>query len=126
MQFGVPLLFSGDFVSCLSPWVRGRVRQIDCVLVKGSNQPVALFTYDVSLDLVGRPGLPSGPQHSQHSWDSPAGLEEEAEEQERMWREYGDEWAENPDLITTWAITPQFKEVFDRGFTVGVSLSARG
>jgi class 3 adenylate cyclase len=35
-QFGVPLLISSDFVACLSPFVRQRVRQIDRVTVKGS------------------------------------------------------------------------------------------
>jgi len=46
-QYGVPLLLSRDFVDCLSPAVRSRVRQVDCVTVKGSTQPVGLFTYDL-------------------------------------------------------------------------------
>lgn len=37
-QFGVSLLLSGDFVDLLSPWVQQRVRQIDCVTVKGSDR----------------------------------------------------------------------------------------
>ena len=34
----------------LSPPVRALVRQVDCVVVKGSKQPVGLFTYDLSTD----------------------------------------------------------------------------
>ena len=33
-QFGTTLLMSEDFVCMLSPFVRRRVRQIDCVTVK--------------------------------------------------------------------------------------------
>ena len=40
------------FVDCLSPTVRSRVRQVDSVCVKGSNQPMGMFTYDIALDGV--------------------------------------------------------------------------
>jgi len=49
-QFGVPLLLSDAFVSLLSPTVRRRVREIDCVTVKGSNQPIGLYTMDIDAD----------------------------------------------------------------------------
>ena len=49
-QFGVPLLLSEAFVSLLSPAIRQRVRQIDCVTVKGSNQPIGLYTFDIDAD----------------------------------------------------------------------------
>jgi class 3 adenylate cyclase len=49
-QFGVPLLLSNAFVSLLSPAVRKRVREIDCVTVKGSNQPIGLYTMDIDAD----------------------------------------------------------------------------
>ena len=52
-QYGVPLLLSGDFAACLSPAVRGRVRQVDRVTVKGSTVPVALFAYDLDLERAG-------------------------------------------------------------------------
>ena len=48
-QFGVPILFSGQVYSILSPEVQEMCRQIDCVLVKGSKTPIKLFTLDVSL-----------------------------------------------------------------------------
>ena len=34
-QFGVPLLFTGDFAALLSPAVQEEARQIDCLTVKG-------------------------------------------------------------------------------------------
>ena len=39
-------------MDCLSSAVRSRVRQVDCVTVKGSNQPMGMFTYDIALDGV--------------------------------------------------------------------------
>jgi hypothetical protein len=44
------MLLSEDFVRLLSPGIRQRVRQIDCVTVKGSRQPIGLYTYDMSVD----------------------------------------------------------------------------
>ena len=37
--------------------VRRRVRQIDCVTVKGSVRPMGLYTYDVTLEAVPLPSL---------------------------------------------------------------------
>ncbi|PNH03068.1 Adenylate cyclase [Tetrabaena socialis] len=54
-QFGVALLLSEDFVECLSAEVREKVRQIDCVTVKGSTQPMGLFTYDICTDAIPEP-----------------------------------------------------------------------
>ena len=40
-QFGTSILLSEDFVNMLSPFVRQRVRQIDCVTVKvGGSAPL--------------------------------------------------------------------------------------
>ena len=33
-------------------------------------------------------------------------------------QDYDDEWAENPDLTSTWGITAAFKRRFDEGFQV--------
>ena len=49
-QYGVTVLLSDAFVAMLSPRVAARVRQVDCVTVKGSQQPVGLYTYDTSTD----------------------------------------------------------------------------
>merc|ERR1712078_577492 len=42
-QFRTPILLSEHFVALLSPSTQARVREIDRVCVKGSNQPVSLF-----------------------------------------------------------------------------------
>lgn len=54
-QFGVQILLSSDFVSMLSPTVAAQCRQIDCVTVKGSNQPVGLFTFDAEPEMIADP-----------------------------------------------------------------------
>jgi len=46
-QYGVSILMSGDFASLLSPEIRDKCRQIDAVLVKGSSQPMPIWTIDV-------------------------------------------------------------------------------
>ncbi len=80
-QFGVSLLMSESFVDCLSPALRARVRQVDCVTVKGSTQPMGLFTYDVALDTLEEPNpdtpgaLPVEPRRARsETFPSEAGL----------------------------------------------------
>lgn len=46
-QYGVAVLMSGDFVALLSPAMRARCRPLDVVLVKGSRQPMAIWTVDL-------------------------------------------------------------------------------
>ncbi|MEW5318157.1 MAG: hypothetical protein WDW38_009402 [Sanguina aurantia] len=102
-QFGVTILLSDDFVRCLSPWVHSKVRQIDCVTVKGSIEPMGLWTYDVNLDRVPEP--------------SPtADLAADLALEELMWGAYLNEWEENPDLTHTWGITEAFQSHFAAGF----------
>ena len=45
-QFGVSLLMSHGFFNCLSSRIKTFVRCVDCVLVKGSTNPTALYTFD--------------------------------------------------------------------------------
>ena len=49
-QYGVPLLLSGPLHLLLSEKVKTICREIDCVTVKGSKQPIKLFTVDVDTD----------------------------------------------------------------------------
>uniref|UniRef100_A0A7S3D7F0 Guanylate cyclase domain-containing protein n=1 Tax=Palpitomonas bilix TaxID=652834 RepID=A0A7S3D7F0_9EUKA len=46
-QYGMMHLLSGEFVSLLSPRWAARCRKIDVVTVKGSAEPMELWTYDV-------------------------------------------------------------------------------
>ena len=52
-QFGVPLLLSEDFVNICSDGLQPQCRQIDRVTVKGSIQPMGIFTFDTNVDEVG-------------------------------------------------------------------------
>jgi len=47
-QYGTPLLMSGPFVKCLSTSARDKCRCLDVVTVKGSAEPVELWTFDVT------------------------------------------------------------------------------
>jgi class 3 adenylate cyclase len=51
-QYGVPLLMSHSFYSLLSDWNQQHVRCIDCVTVKGSTEPLGLYTCDVTRDRI--------------------------------------------------------------------------
>ncbi|KXZ49182.1 hypothetical protein GPECTOR_22g772 [Gonium pectorale] len=105
-QFGVVLLLSEDFVECLSNGLRDKVRQIDCVTVKGSTQPMGLYTYDINLEAIPDPT----PEQVEAGDDSAV--------EELMWRSYAcsNEWVENPELAASWGLDWDFKEQFDRGF----------
>ena len=48
-QFGVPILISGKLYNLLTIITANNFRQIDCVTVKGSVEPVKLYTIDLDL-----------------------------------------------------------------------------
>ena len=48
-QFKVPILFSDAFQRLLPRNVQEKVRQVDCLTVKGSSVPLAVYTYDIDL-----------------------------------------------------------------------------
>mmetsp|Transcript_67151 Transcript_67151/g.212609 ORF Transcript_67151/g.212609 Transcript_67151/m.212609 type:complete len:594 (-) Transcript_67151:201-1982(-) len=102
-QFGVPILISSDFVKLLSEYVREMVRQIDVVTVKGSKQPMGLYTFDVEPECIeeaplGRPG------------DKPI------DDDTPSFDDYEMEFLEHPDLV---AMRMPIKEDFLRLFTEG-------
>ena len=109
-QFGSTILISGDFVKLLSPALKRRVRQVDCVTVKGSNKPMDLFTYDVSLDRIPVPAI----QADQHSIEeaAPAPPPNVTFSMKAMENEF----VEHPDLMSTWAVTTPFLKRFQQGF----------
>mmetsp|Transcript_43369 Transcript_43369/g.41792 ORF Transcript_43369/g.41792 Transcript_43369/m.41792 type:complete len:217 (+) Transcript_43369:2106-2756(+) len=49
-QYGVPLLVSGSLYDIFTPEIQNLCREIDCVTVKGSKQPMRLFTVDLDFD----------------------------------------------------------------------------
>ena len=49
-QYGVPLLLSEALHSLLTEDVKTLCREVDRVTVKGSNQPIRLYTVDIDCD----------------------------------------------------------------------------
>ena len=47
LQYGLPFLISGQLYKLLTPKTQSYMRQIDCVTVKGSSQPIKLYTIDL-------------------------------------------------------------------------------
>lgn len=102
--------------------VRQRVRQIDCVTVKGSNRPMGLFTYDVSLERVPTPdqGNAMGPLATRR--DSLASSistgrtlpELDSDVVSYSLSAYNWEYTDHPDLACTWAIDEAFLDLFAR------------
>ena len=100
-QFGSPILLSEQFVELLSPHVREKVREIDTVTVKGSNKPTSLFTYDVDLTTVP---------------DPTDGGDEDDEYLTHSTQEYTEEFNQNPDIVGSRAVGPEFLKTFGEGF----------
>jgi class 3 adenylate cyclase len=51
-MYGVPILVSGDHYKILSSQVKSYCRHIDTVTVKGSNQPMSLYTTDFEVNTL--------------------------------------------------------------------------
>ena len=111
-QFGTSLLLSQPFADLLSPAVRRRVRQIDCVTVKGSNQPIGLYTYDVSTDRVAAPEQPL----AHPAAAAAAAAKKTAEHDSFSDYPYYDEFEEHPDILATSAVDAAFLAQFAVGF----------
>ena len=109
-QFGSSILISGDFVKLLSPALKRRVRQVDCVTVKGSINPVELFTYDVNLDRIPIPSV----QPAEYSVAEAAPVPPPNET--FSMKDMENEFAEHPDLMSTWGVTTPFLKRFEQGF----------
>lgn len=109
-QFGSTILISGDFVKLLSPALKRRVRQVDCVTVKGSIKPVDLFTYDVTLDCIPIPAVHAA-EHSVAE-AAPAPPPNVTFSMKAMENEF----AEHPDLMSTWGVSTPFMKRFQQGF----------
>ena len=50
-QFHIPILISGVLYNLLSDEMKDLCRFVDCVMVKGSELPLDLYTIDVNLNL---------------------------------------------------------------------------
>ena len=122
-----------QLITCLQ--VRRRVRQIDQVTVKGSQQPMGLFTYDVSLERVPTPAQNQGtyaayptpsvnPRESMISQSSlGASLADMGRSQSApdlvdddiisySMSAYNWEYSDHPDLACTWAVDEHFLDLW--------------
>ena len=113
--------------------MRRRVRQIDCVTVKGSQQPMGLFTYDVTLERVATPSQGSHPAFSSpklshrdsiisqfsvaasssdltRSQNVPELLDDDLVSYSMS--AYNWEYSDHPDLACTWAVDEAFLDLF--------------
>jgi len=103
VQFGTSILFSGDFLSLLSPSVASRCRAIDRVTVKGSQQPMLLVTYDTEQsDLEFN-------QFDPIYYEDPTAFTSSNQT-------YNDEFEEHPDIIGVSARDEEFLNLFSNGF----------
>lgn len=108
--------------------VRTRVRQIDCVTVKGSQQPMGLFTYDVSLERVPTPSqgnLPAfdapAPNYRESRMSTYSGSDARSRNAPGLLDDdlvsysmstYNWEYSDHPDLACTWAVDEAFLDLF--------------
>ena len=121
--------------------VRRRVRQIDYVTVKGSQQPMGLFTYDVSLERVPTPSQGSYPASmapalshrdshfsqlstamSARSQNAPELLDDDIVSYSMS--AYNWEYSDHPDLACTWAADEAFLDIFAQASPAGHCVSA--
>lgn len=151
-QFGVPLLLSETFVSLLSPKARQYVRQIDCVTVKGSKEPVSLYTVDLALDVnssrmaslsitpVGQPPTPSKDTLKGHrasfsqqltqvmngkSWNGTGGSMLKSDHVTFSDYPYFEEFSEHPDIVGSLPKVDE-NEIFKNRFAQGLEAYKSG
>lgn len=82
-QYGVAILMSADFAALLSPRMRARCRHIDTVVVKGSAQPMGIWTIDTDTRFIASDGRKAHngsrafvhSTHTDYAWND-AGTEE--------------------------------------------------
>lgn len=115
-QFGVPILLSEAFVKLLSPSVRQRCREIDCVMLKGSLNPIRLYTFDVDtrywvfkhsneMDIRRK----TNELNLQNTTDEPEYVSYSD-------YPYFDEFEEHPDIVSCQRIEQDFLDTFNKGF----------
>lgn len=52
LQYGLPFLISGELFKILTGKTQSYMRQVDCVTVKGSSQPIDLYTCDLDFSRI--------------------------------------------------------------------------
>jgi hypothetical protein len=103
-QYGVSILMSADFAAILSPAMRARCREIDTVLVKGSSQPMGIWTIDTDTRFIAsdrRKVCDNSELFVHHSMTDPAWTPGNA-----------DEFALHPDVQASYAVDEEFLQTW--------------
>ena len=125
-QFDVPILISERFVNACGTSVARACRQIDRVTVKGSEEPMGVFTFDVARGRRARAGRLGGPRWERRSRVSrPRALRssgardtESPLHESHSFFKYDDEF-EHPDLVAARrGVTDAFLEKFRAAFAL--------
>ena len=127
-QFDVPILISERFVNACGAGVARACRQIDRVVVKGSEEPMGVFTFDVARDAAPAPDAPEDPERRgaregrENASFSDARLAPRGENeslQSHSFFKYDDEFAEHPDLVAMRrGVTDSFLNKFRAAFAL--------
>jgi hypothetical protein len=110
-QYGVSILMSGEFAALLSPAVRAKCRQIDTVLVKGSNQPMGIWTVDLDTRSITADTFGSWQNllyvHDTKSGDKNDGADVGADEIGTL-----HEFCTHQDIYTAYCVDPEFLQAW--------------
>jgi len=127
-QFDVPILISERFVNACGASVARACRQIDRVTVKGSEEPMGVFTFDVARDAAPAPDAPEDPerlftqkltQKRARQGVPDAASNEGTNVQSHSFYKYDDAFAEHPDLVAMRrGVTEEFLEKFRAAFAL--------
>ena len=126
-QFDVPILISERFVNACGFRVSRACRQIDRVTVKGSEEPMGVFTFDVARDAAPAPDASEDPDRrgARAFRDRAPFARVGARDTESPLHEshsffkYDDEFAEHPDLVAARrGVTDAFLEKFRAAFAL--------
>ena len=128
-QFDVPILISERFVNACGTSVARACRQIDRVTVKGSEEPMGVFTFDVAHDAAPAPDAPEDPERflvkkktaseRARGGTADAASNEGTNVQSHSFYKYDDAFAEHPDLVAMRrGVTEEFLEKFRAAFAL--------
>ncbi|MDC1215256.1 adenylate/guanylate cyclase domain-containing protein [bacterium] len=119
-QFDVPILVSDTFVGLCGVGVQNRLREIDKVLVKGSSEPMGVFTFDVSSDAAPAPDAAEDPDKlADKLSDQQLGKEFTS----HSFVEYEDVFLQHPDIN---AMRTDVTDEFLKQFKIGFELYQQG
>lgn len=103
-QYGVSILMSADFTALLSSAMRAKCRQIDVVLVKGSSQPMGIWTIDTDTNWI-----TADQADASGAWRDPAMYVHNSKTAEDR-RSTLDEFENHEDIVFSYSASEEFLE----------------